>query len=214
MKKKFLMAMAFGILAMLISCAACAAGETEDVPSPTPIQSTAARAEEAEGTAVVLSDDGVTVDGQAASTDPASAVYVGAGKTHTREYFVNAMMEAVCYSLRMELDDYTKDSGGLKVEKMGAIGGGAQSDHWMQMMANATGIPVSVPENCRHSGAIGSAVIVCVGKGLYKMEEIGRFVRVEKTFYPDPEKKAVYDRQYAVWQKLYPALKDIFADLY
>ena len=64
--------------AMLISCAACAAGETEDVPSPTPIQSTAARAEEAEGTAVALSDDGVTVDGQAASTDPASAVYVGA----------------------------------------------------------------------------------------------------------------------------------------
>ncbi len=64
--------------AMLISCAACTAGETEDVPSATPTQSTAAQVEEAEGTAVVLSDDGITVDGQAASTDPASAVYVGA----------------------------------------------------------------------------------------------------------------------------------------
>lgn len=40
--------------AMLISCAACTAGETEDVPSPTPTQSTAAQVEEAEGTAVVL----------------------------------------------------------------------------------------------------------------------------------------------------------------
>ena len=58
--------------AMLISCAACTAGETEDVPSPTPTQSTAAQVEEAEGTAVVLSDDGVTVDGQAASTPTAT----------------------------------------------------------------------------------------------------------------------------------------------
>lgn len=69
--------------AMLISCAACTAGETEDVPSATPTQSTAVQSStpqsgETEETAVVLSDDGITVDGQAASTDPASAVYVGA----------------------------------------------------------------------------------------------------------------------------------------
>lgn len=146
--------------------------------------------------------------------EKAKAVYVGATQTHTRNYFVNAMMEAVCYSLRMEIDDYRIDSGGKEVEKLGAIGGGAQSDHWMQMMANVTGVPVSVPENCRHSGAIGSAAIVCVGKGIYKIDEIDRFVRIGKTFYPDPEKKAIYDRQYAIWQKLYPALKDVFADLY
>ena len=43
------------------------------------------------------------------------------------------------------------------------IGGGAQSDHWMQMMADVTGIPVSVPENCRHSGRSGpeSGVAPC-----------------------------------------------------
>ena len=62
--------------AMLISCAACTAGETEDVPSATPTQSTAVQSStpqsgETEETAVVLSDDGITVDGQAASTDPA-----------------------------------------------------------------------------------------------------------------------------------------------
>ena len=64
--------------AMLISCAACTAGETEDVPSAAPTQSTAVQSSETVEIAVVLSDDGVTVDGQAASTDPASAVYVGA----------------------------------------------------------------------------------------------------------------------------------------
>ena len=70
-------------LAMLFSCAACTGSETGESQSPAPtqsapLQSTAAQSGGTEETAVVLSDEGVTVDGQAASTDPASAVYVGA----------------------------------------------------------------------------------------------------------------------------------------
>ena len=70
-------------LAMLLSCAACTGSETGESQSPAPtqsapLQSTAAQSGGTEETAVVLSDEGVTVDGQAASTDPASAVYVGA----------------------------------------------------------------------------------------------------------------------------------------
>ena len=69
-------------LAMLFSCAACTGCETGESQSPTPTQSTAAQSGGTEETAVVLSDEGVTVDGQAASTDPASAVYVGADFVH------------------------------------------------------------------------------------------------------------------------------------
>ncbi|WP_294550992.1 carbohydrate-binding domain-containing protein [uncultured Pseudoflavonifractor sp.] len=65
-------------LAMLLSCAACTNSEKEEAQSPAPTQSAAAQSGGTEETAVVLSDEAVTVDGQAASTDPASAVYIGA----------------------------------------------------------------------------------------------------------------------------------------
>ena len=69
------------ILALLLSCGGCA-GQEEAQTAP-PEESTPAAAQNSETggadeTAVVLSDEGITVDGQAASTDPASAVYVGA----------------------------------------------------------------------------------------------------------------------------------------
>ena len=65
-------------LAMLFSSAACTDSETGESQSPAPTQSAAAQSGGTEETAVGLSDDGVMVDGQAASTDPASPVYVGA----------------------------------------------------------------------------------------------------------------------------------------
>ena len=145
--------------------------------------------------------------------EKARAVFVGASNVHDRRYFVNAVMESVCYSLRMEAEYYKKDRQ-KAIEKLNAIGGGALSDHWMQMMADVMGVPVSVPENCRHAGAIGSAAIVSVGKGVYKIDEIDQFVRIEKTFYPREKERKIYDRQYEIWKKLYPALKDVFADLY
>ena len=56
----------------LLLCAACADqdGGASATPTPTP-------AADAGEVAVVLSDNGVTVGGEAASTGPARAVYVG-----------------------------------------------------------------------------------------------------------------------------------------
>ena len=70
--------------AVLLSCAACTAGETGETRSPAPTQSPAQSGGTSE-TAVVLSNEGVTVDGQAASTDPAAAVYVGADIVYYEE---------------------------------------------------------------------------------------------------------------------------------
>lgn len=145
--------------------------------------------------------------------EKAKLSFVGASTIHDRRHFVRAVMEAVCYSLRMEVEYYTQDTGKV-LQKVGAIGGGAQSDPWLQMMADILQLPVYRPCHCRHSGAIGSAAIVCVGKGIYKMDEIDRFVQVEKTFYPRKEAANLYDRMYEIWNKLYPGLRDIFADQY
>ncbi|RGX55184.1 MULTISPECIES: xylulokinase [Anaerotruncus] len=147
------------------------------------------------------------------SDEKAKATFIGASTVHTRRHFLRAVMESICYSLRMEMDDYKQDVG-RSLTKVNAIGGGAQSDPWLQMMADVLGVPVTRTKNCRHSGAIGSAAIVCIGMGVYKMEEIDRFVQLERTFEPRKEQVAVYNKQYKIWKKLHPALKEIFAELY
>lgn len=61
--------------ALVLSLAACG-GTPAAAPSPSP---SAGAADDAAVTQVVLSDSGIMVDGASASTDPASAVYTGAG---------------------------------------------------------------------------------------------------------------------------------------
>ena len=50
-----------------------------------------------------------------------------------------------------------------------------------------------------------------MGTGVYgSFEEAAeRTIRVKKTFTPKPEKRAVYDRGYETYRKLYPALEEI-----
>lgn len=145
--------------------------------------------------------------------EKAKATFIGASTEHDRRHFLRAIMESLCYSVRMEVEYYRHDTG-KELARLGIIGGGALSDQWVQMMADVIGLPVYRPKNCQHSGAIGSAAIVCVGMGAYKIDEIDKFVQVEKTFYPCKERVEIYDRLFHVWQKIYPALKEIYADLY
>lgn len=145
--------------------------------------------------------------------EKAKATFIGASTEHDRRHFLRAMMESICYSVRMEIDYYRRDTG-KDLKKLGIIGGGALSDPWVQMMADVTGLPVYRPRNCQHSGAIGSAAIVCVGMGAYKIDEIDKFVQVEKTFQPCKEHTEIYNRQFGIWKKVYPALKEIYSDLY
>lgn len=139
-------------------------------------------------------------------------VFIGASTLTTRRDMVNAVMESISYSLRMILDYYHTDTG-LWPEKIGVVGGGAQSNHWMQMMADIFATPVYRPENCRHTGAIGAAAIVAVGMGRVPVDELEKFVRIEKTFYPDPANATVYKERFLTWKKIYPALAGIFAEM-
>ncbi len=139
-------------------------------------------------------------------------VFIGVSNLTDRADLVNAMQESIGYSLRMQMDYYKNDTGKWP-EKIGSIGGGSLSDHWMQMMADIMGTPVYRPANCRHSGAIGAAAIVAVGMGRVGVNEVDQFVQVERTFEPDPERVAIYNEKYETWKKLYPALKDLFAEM-
>ena len=115
---------------------------------------------------------------------------------------VRAVLEGICYHLRWLLECVEK-----KVKTSDAIrfvGGGALSSVTCQMLADITGRQIETIENPQQVGAIGAALVVAAGlKGLDMLEFARQLVKVNHTYIPDLQNRAVYERSYSVFKKLY-----------
>ena len=63
----------------------------------------------------------------------------------------------------------------------------------------------------KESTALGAALYAGIGAGLYRDlgEVVGELVRVERTFDPEPNARAVYDERYGAWRDIYPRILDL-----
>jgi xylulokinase len=133
------------------------------------------------------------------------ASFVNLGLEHKREHLLRAVYEGVAYNLRWLLD--TAAGAGFKCDPLRAIGGGAKSDTWMQIVADVTRRRVEAVENPQEAGAMGCALAAAVatGKG-GSFKEIKKAVRVRETFQPDEDCCRVYDELYVAFRCIYPRL--------
>ena len=143
------------------------------------------------------------------SDDNLRASFINLSSEHTRADMMAAMMESLCHSLRWQAELYEQDHG-KKVQSVVANGGGSLSDPWMQMLANVMGCEVSVPEQRRHSGALGAAVAAGIGLGVCTPDDVSSLIHMERKYIPDPEKKDLYDRRYAMFKDLTAALQPFY----
>ena len=88
------------------------------------------------------------------------------------------------------------------------------NDTTCQILADCTGKIVETVESPQNIGAVGAAATIAVGVGLiHDLGEVKSLIPAAKTFYPNPENKAVYDRNFKVYKNLYKANKENFAIL-
>lgn len=146
------------------------------------------------------------------SDDKVKALFFNFSSKHDRRYFLRAIMESVCFSLRWQMEYYHQDTG-LGITELSAIGGCATNDIWLQMAADVLGVKISVPPNVLHAGAHGSAMIAGIGHGTCSFASVRNWVSQEKLFIPRRIHKTVYDKQYAVFKKLYDSLKPHYHEL-
>ena len=103
---------------------------------------------------------------------------------------------------------------GYKIEHFVAIGGGANSALWRQMLADAAGKPVLVSQTVEAS-ALGAGMIAAFGAGWYPdianaaENMTGSTVRYE----PDNSKYDRYRELLNIYRKLYNATAEINRDL-
>lgn len=145
--------------------------------------------------------------------DPhARAALVGLSASHTRAHIVRAIIEGVAFSLRDTLTIFSELK--LPVESIRLGGGGARGALWRQVQADVYGMPVDLVA-AEEGPAYGAALLAGVGAGVWPSvaaacEEV---IRIAKRVEPDQSRVALMDQRYAVFRKLYPALRDAMHDL-
>lgn len=144
--------------------------------------------------------------------DPdARGVFAGLTLRHTRGHLYRSVLEAIGFGLRSNLDVMSEMNAAPR--RLVAVGGGAQSDIWTQIVSDVTGVAQILPE--RTVGAsYGDALLAGLATGLLEREAALRvWVRAKRVIEPNPANTAVYDQTYAIYRRLYEHLKEDLHDL-
>jgi xylulokinase len=115
----------------------------------------------------------------------------------------------VAFGLRDSFE-LIKSAGLSSIDQVRVSGGGARSALWRQILADVFAAEL-VTVNTTEGAAYGAALLAGVGVGAWADVDSACRATVRQTgsTQPRPDKVAYYDRVYALYRELYPALKDV-----
>lgn len=145
--------------------------------------------------------------------DPlARGAFVGLTVRHTQAHMTRAVLEGVAYGLKDGFRLIQENAPG-GVREVRVSGGGAKSPVWRQIMADVLDATL-VTTNSTEGAAFGAALLAAVGAGVYPDVQTAcrATIRTSDPVSPSAAKGA-YDKPYANYQALYPALKEMFTRL-
>ncbi len=140
----------------------------------------------------------------------ARAAWIGLTAKHTRADLTRAVLEGVCYSLKDGLEIINGLDAHPSLVRLS--GGGARSPFWHQLFANIFHQRVATLAT-QEGSAYGAALLAAVGTGEYKSaaEACRSAVREVETKTPDAAASEFYQKQYRIFQSLYPSLRSAYA---
>jgi xylulokinase len=129
-----------------------------------------------------------------------------------RPDLVRAVLEGVAFNNRWLLDaceHFTK----RRLDPIRIIGGGAQSDLWCQIHADVMDRTIERVEAPLHAGIKGAALFAAMVLGAVEAGEMRDLVALDGRFVPERAHRAVYDRLYDEFPKLYKIQRSMFKRL-
>ena len=126
---------------------------------------------------------------------------------------LRAVMEGVAMNLSLILDVYRNE--GAKIDDLVLIGGGARSPVWRQILADALGVSIQMPNFLEEATSMGAAITAGVGVGAFEdFNVIDRFLKTEKVYYTNAENNEKYKKIKKNFDDCYFALEKTFEFLY
>ncbi len=140
--------------------------------------------------------------------DPdARGTFAGLTLRHTRGHLYRAVLEGVGYGVRHHLE-IMRELDAMP-ERIIAVGGGSQSDLWLQIVSDITGVRQLVPERAI-GAAYGDALLAGLATGLIgSVDSVQEsWSRIDRYIDPNPEHTPIYDAGYSIYRSLYESTKD------
>ena len=142
----------------------------------------------------------------------ARGTLIGMTMDTTRSDLVQAVLEGVAFAIRDSLEVAREIGLAVPVSKI--CGGGSKSPLWRTVFANVLGIPLQILKTEQGPG-YGAAMLAMVGCGEYETVKhaVDALVEVVATEEPDAALTQRYEERYRQFKKIYPACKDLFAQI-
>ncbi|MBE0691351.1 MAG: xylulokinase [Anaerolineae bacterium] len=142
--------------------------------------------------------------------DPyARGAFVGFTLRHGLPHMIRATMEGISFGMRDQVE--LLRSLGVNPTEAVVTGGATNSAVWLKLTTDIMGIPLYTI-NTNEGSAFGAAILAAVGSGMHASvpEACRQMVRKVDTTEPDAVSAAEYEKLYAIFRGLYPALKETY----
>lgn len=130
----------------------------------------------------------------------ARGVIAGLSLAHTRDHVFRAILEGVACGVRHNME--TLAQLGAHAQRVVAVGGGAQTDIWLQIVSDVSGLRQEVP-TVTFGASYGDAFLAGCAAGLLRREQIDEWVRPGRCIEPDVALRPAYDALYLDYLDLY-----------
>ena len=141
--------------------------------------------------------------------DPASkGAILGLDLSTTRAQIIKGILDGVTYEVKLSMD--AMEAAGIAVHELRAFGGGSRSKLWLQTKADILGKRV-VAMDVTEAPCLGVAIQAGAATGVFPSVTAGvaQMLRPGHPFEPDMTMHARYLERMALFEQIYPALKEL-----
>jgi len=131
---------------------------------------------------------------------------------NTREDIIRAFLEGIALNTRWVLEPMDRFMG-RPTRSIHIVGGGAQSDIWCQIFADALNVEIKQVAGPVYANACGAAWIGAVGLGEIGFNDIPGLVQFKRRYEPQPANTAIYNERFAIFTRIYRQMKGIYHQL-
>ena len=139
----------------------------------------------------------------------AKGAFIGLSRHHGPGHLARAVLEGVAFNLATCVEAFR--SSGAAIDRVDAIGGGAASDLWLQIFADAWGAVVRRRTIVEEANSLGAAVTAGVGIGALEGFDVAASLsEVTAEFHPRSNRHAVMRQRHEQFLDAYQRLEPWF----
>jgi len=132
---------------------------------------------------------------------------------HSREDIFRAFLEGVALNTRWMLEPFSRFLGQQGGGPITAVGGGAQSDVWCQIIADVSGHPIRQLVNPIQANAIGAAFLASVGIGELRFGDLEALRHSRRIYEPTKALRNLYGEKFESFKEVRTRLAPLYQRL-